>query len=234
MEFEVSLRKKINDFTLDIKWQLDNVMAVLFGLSGAGKSMTLQLIAGLMKPDNGQIMLNKTVYFDSLTGINLPPQKRHLGYVFQTLALFPHMTVLQNIVYGAPNLQKKEKMNIANEMMDKFKLNGLKDRYPDQISGGQKQRVAFARALIRQPQALMLDEPFSALDRPLRLEMRRFLIDVRDKFNIPILFVTHDFEEAASISEKIIVYEHGKIAQIGSPIDVKNNPANQYVSELLS
>ena len=129
---------------------------------------------------------------------------------------------------------KNEKLDKAREMINAFKLTGLEDRYPYEISGGQKQRVAFARALIRQPKMLLLDEPFSALDRPLRLEMRRFLREVRDNFSIPALLVTHDFEEAVAISDKIIVYEHGKIAQIGSPDRVKSSPANLYVSQLMA
>ena len=144
------------------------------------------------------------------------------------------MTVLQNILYGAANLSKDEKLGRAREMIRAFKLTELEDRYPSEISGGQKQRVAFARALIRRPKMLLLDEPFSALDRPLRLEMRRFLKEVRDSFDIPALLVTHDFEEAAAISDNIIVYEHGKIVQIDSPAGVKSNPANAYVSQLVA
>lgn len=230
---QVKLQKKINGFSLDIEWQVGNELAVLFGFSGAGKSMTLQLIAGLMKPEKGQVSLDDTVYLDSSAGISLPPQKRPFGYVFQDLALFPHMTVLRNILYGAANLPKNEKLDSAQDMIRTFKLKGLEDRYPYEISGGQKQRVAFARALIRRPKLLMLDEPFSALDRPLRLEMRHFLREIRDNFTIPVLLVTHDFEEAVAISDKIIVYEHGQIAQVGSPERIRSNPANLYVSELI-
>jgi len=234
MGLQVRLQKKVNGFVLDIEWQIGNELAVLFGFSGAGKSMTLQSIAGLAKPDRGQVSLDETVYFDSDTGTNFPPQERPFGYVFQDLALFPHMTVLQNILYGAANLPKNEKLDRACEMIRAFKLTGLEDRHPSEISGGQKQRVALARALIRRPRMLLLDEPFSALDRPLRLEMRRFLTEVRDDFNIPVLLVTHDFEEAVAIADKIIIYEHGKIVQIDSPAGVKSNPANIYVAQLIS
>jgi molybdate transport system ATP-binding protein len=232
MALQVRLQKKVNGFALDIEWQIGNDLAVLFGFSGAGKSMTLQLIAGLMKADKGQVSLDDVVYFDSSSGTDLPPQERPFGYVFQDLALFPHMTVLQNILYGAANLPKNEKLDRAREMIGAFKLTGYEDRYPHEISGGQKQRVAFARALIRRPKMLLLDEPFSALDRPLRLEMRRFLREVRDNFSIPALLVTHDFEEAVAISDKIIVYEHGTIAQIDSPERIKSSPANIYVAQL--
>ena len=232
MGLQVKLQKKVNGFTLDVEWQIGDELAVLFGFSGAGKSMTLQLIAGLRRPDHGRVSVDDIVYFDSSAGINFPPQERSFGYVFQDLAIFPHMTVLQNILFGAGNLPKKEKRDSAREMIHAFRLSGLEDRYPSEISGGQKQRVAFARALIRRPKTFLLDEPFSALDRPLRLEMRRFLRDVRDNFNIPVLLVTHDFDEAVDISDKIIVYEHGRIAQIGSPESVKTSPANLYVAGL--
>jgi molybdate transport system ATP-binding protein len=217
----VQVTKKVNGFLLDVKWEIANELAVLFGFSGAGKSMTLQMIAGLVTPDHGNICTNELVYFDSVLGTNLSPQKRFLGYVFQDLALFPHMTVLQNILYGAVGMGKTEKLDKASEMIRIFKLAGLESRYPKEISGGQKQRVAFARALIRQPQLLLLDEPFSALDQPLRVEMRDFLREIKEKFNIPVILVTHDFEEAALISDKIIVYEQGRVTQIGSPEKVK-------------
>jgi molybdate transport system ATP-binding protein len=234
MGLRVKLQRKVNGFSLDIEWQIGNELAVLFGFSGAGKSMTLQSIAGLTKPDQGQVILDDITYFDSATGTDFPPQERPFGYVFQDLALFPHMTVLQNILYGAANVPKNEKLDRAREMIRAFKLTELEDRRPSEISGGQKQRVAFARALIRRPKVLLLDEPFSALDRPLRLEMRRVLKEIRDSFNIPALLVTHDFEEAVAIADKIIIYEHGGIAQIDSPEGVKSNPANSYVAQLIS
>lgn len=240
MSLQVRVEKKVNGFFLDIEWEIQNELAVLFGFSGAGKSMTLQLIAGLAEPDRGVVILDDTVYFDSSSRKSAPPQKRPFGYVFQDLALFPHMTVLQNILYGAVDisgrkrLSKTEKSDRADEMIQRFRLTGLAARYPHEISGGQKQRVALARALIRQPSMLLLDEPFSALDLPLRLEMRKFLKEVRDQFNIPAILVTHDFEEAAAISDKIIIYEHGKIAQIGSPEQIKSAPANRYVAQLVT
>lgn len=233
MGLQVSLKKTVNSFSLDIGWEIGNELVVLFGFSGAGKSMTLQMIAGLMKPDKGRVSLDDTAYYDSSTSTDLPPQTRPFGYVFQDLALFPHMTVTRNILYGAPLAPKHEKIDRAREIIYAFKLTGLEDRYPHEISGGQRQRVAFARALIRQPRILLLDEPFSALDRPLRLEMRLFLRQVKGKFNIPVILVTHDFEEATAIADKVIIYEHGKIAQIGAPKEIQNQPANGYVYQLV-
>ncbi|MFH2093988.1 MAG: ATP-binding cassette domain-containing protein [Pseudomonadota bacterium] len=233
MGLYVNLKKKINGFSLDIEWEIGNESAVLFGFSGAGKSLTLQSIAGLIKPDSGIIRLDDTLYFDSLSRTDLPPQKRQFGYVFQDLALFPHMTVLQNILYGAPLLSGKEKLDRAGDLIRSFRLTGLEKRFPSEISGGQKQRVAFARALIRRPRVLLLDEPFSALDRPLRVEMRNFLKEVKETFNIPAILVTHDFEEATAVSDQMIIYEHGRIAQNGSPAQLKIAPANGYVSCLI-
>ncbi|RJQ15301.1 MAG: ATP-binding cassette domain-containing protein [Nitrospiraceae bacterium] len=234
MGLTVRLQKKVNGFALDIGWEIGNEMAVLFGSSGAGKTMTLHLIAGLARPDRGSVCLDDTVYYDSSTGTDLTPQERPFGYVFQNLALFPHMTVVKNILYGGAAIPEYERLDRAHEMVHAFKLAGLEDRYPHEISGGQKQRVAFARALIRQPRMLLLDEPFSALDRPLRMEMRRFLREVRDKFNVPVIMVTHDLEEASAAADKIIVYEHGRIAQTGTPDEVRNNPATGYVSRLVT
>jgi molybdate transport system ATP-binding protein len=233
MGLQVSLKKTVNGFGLDIGWEIGNELAVLFGFSGAGKSMTLQLIAGLMKPDKGWVSLDDTAYYDSSTRTDFQPQDRPFGYVFQGLALFPHMTVTRNILYGAPAVSKGEKMDRAQEMIRAFKLTGLEDRYPHEISGGQQQRVAFARALIRQPQVLLLDEPFSALDHPLRMEMRQFLKGVRRDFNIPVVLVTHDLGEATMLADTMIVYTHGRIAQAGSPEEISRNPSCKEVALLV-
>ncbi len=216
MGLSVRLKKKVNGFSLDVEWEIANELAVLFGYSGSGKSMTLQMIAGLVKPDEGFVRAGHKTFFDSAAHVDVPPRERDFGYVLQDLALFPHMTVMRNILFGAPRVSKQDKLSRAKEMIEAFKLTGLEDRYPSEISGGQKQRVAFARALIRHPEALLLDEPFSALDNPLRIEMRCFLEEVRKKFHIPVILVTHDFYEAAFLAEKIIAYSHGEVAQIGS------------------
>jgi len=220
MSLSVRLFKKVKGFTLDVAWEIENELAVLFGSSGAGKSMTLQCIAGLMKPDEGLIRANGDLFFDHTQEINVSPAKRSFGYVFQDRALFPHMTVRGNIVYGCTGLRKPEIQERVDEMIRLFHLQGLEEKTPAKISGGQKQRVALARALIRRPEALLLDEPFSALDLPLRLEMRRLLKEIRAAFNIPMVLVTHDVFEAYSMGDKIIVYSQGRIARIGSPTDV--------------
>ena len=234
MGLSVRLKKKIGGFSLDVAWEIGDELAVLFGYSGSGKSMTLQMITGLLRPDEGLVRADGKIFFDSVSGVDTSPQARTFGYVFQDLALFPHMTVMRNILFGAPDVPKQEKLSRAQAMMEAFKLVGLENRYPSEISGGQKQRVAFARALIRHPAVLLLDEPFSALDKPLRIEMRRFLQEIRMQFSIPVILVTHDFDEAAFLAEKIIVYSHGKVAQIGSLSQVLEQPASQEVQMLVN
>ncbi len=229
MGLSVRLKKKVRGFTLDAAWEIGDELAVLFGCSGSGKSMTLEMIAGLMRPDEGIVRSEGKTHFDSAAGIDVPPQARRFGYVCQDLALFPHMTVIGNILFGGPGVAKHERLSRALETMDAFRLNGLENRYPSEISGGQKQRVAFARALVRHPEMLLLDEPFSALDRPLRMEMGHFLEKVRKLFGIPVILVTHDFEEAASLAEKVIVYSQGKVLQAGPPGRVIRQPAGPEV-----
>jgi molybdate transport system ATP-binding protein len=187
---------------------------------GSGKSLTLQLIAGHMKPDKGSIALGDTVLLDTGRNISLPPQKRRIGYVFQDLALFPHMTVLKNILYGATGIRPEDRDRRLRDIMDLFHLEGLEHKFPCEISGGQKQRVAFARALIRQPDLLLLDEPFSALDSALRCEMRDFLRDVRRKYRIPVIMVTHDIFEAYSLADVVILYDEGRVTDAGTPREV--------------
>jgi molybdate transport system ATP-binding protein len=170
MGLSVKLLKKVKGFTLDVEWEIGNEVAVLFGSSGVGKSMTLQLIAGLMDPDAGFIRSNGNIFFDKPSGINISPQQRSLGYVFQDRILFPHMTVRENVAYGLKRKSKEERDTRVSDMIRLFRLGGLENKPPSEISGGQKQRVALARALIERPKALLLDEPFTALDAPCGLK----------------------------------------------------------------
>jgi len=233
MGLQVSVKKIVRGFALDVSWQIGNELAVLFGFSGSGKSLTLQIIAGLIKPDSGIITANESTYFDSARKIDASPQQRSLGYVFQDLALFPHMTVKQNILFGAKGVSKPETAERYRELADAFYLSDLEKKRPAEISGGQKQRVAFARALMRRPDVLLLDEPFSALDTPLRIEMRAFLKDLRNAFQVPVVLVTHDAGEAASLADSIIVYSDGSVIQSGSVSDVFGSPADERVKRLL-
>ncbi len=224
MGLSVKIVKRVKGFTLDVEWEIGNELAILFGYSGSGKSMTLQCIAGLMKPDEGWIRANGDLFFDHALKVNVPPEKRSFGYVFQDRVLFPHMTVRGNITYGCKGLPKSEMRRKVDEMIGLFHLQGMEDRFPAEISGGQKQRVALARALIGRPEALLLDEPFSALDHPIRLERIRLLKEVRHEFNLPVVLVTHDVLEAHTIADRIIVYSGGRIVNIGSPTEIFHLP----------
>ena len=227
-----SARKVFRGFTLDVSWEIGNELAVIFGYSGAGKSMTLQMIAGLLAPDEGRIVLGDTLLFDSANNLNARPQKRSIGYVFQDLALFPHMTVGQNILYGGHGIEKPEQKNRCSELLRMFRITDLKDRLPSQISGGQKQRVALARALIRRPDALLLDEPFSALDMPVRSELQTIMKEIQQAFCIPVLLITHDADEALALADRIIVYAEGRVMQTGAPKELLLAPSCEEVLTL--
>jgi molybdate transport system ATP-binding protein len=174
------------------------------------------------------------VLFDSQKHINKPPQRRNLGYVFQDLALFPHMTVRQNIAYGAAGLPRAQRRERVAEMLPIFHLEGLAEKFPAEISGGQKQRVALARSLIRRPQALLLDEPFSALDNPLRREMRQFLKQLHADFQIPVVLVTHDLVEAATLADILLIYHAGRVIQGGNPHEIISQPQTPEVAALVA
>jgi len=229
----VKLKKNVAGFSLDVEWEMDNEIAVLFGFSGSGKTMTFQMIAGLTMPEEGLIRFDNRIFYDSAAGVCVPPQKRGLGYVFQDLALFPHMTVAQNILYGSDGRGKMEGRRYAQEMMDIFQISGLGERYPHEISGGQKQRVALTRALAGRPSALLLDEPFSAHDYPIRLEMRKLLAGIRKEFSIPVVLITHDLDEACSMADRMIVYSEGKVVQSGTPREILSSPATPEVRRLI-
>lgn len=232
MGIEVNIEKtyvqaKKAEFSLKAHFSLDNEIAVLFGPSGVGKTLTLQVIAGLVKPDKGRIVVNSKIYFDSERNINLSPQERRVGYVFQNYALFPHLTVEGNIVFG---LKKRDSLK---DMISFFGIGGLEKRYPDQISGGQQQRVALARALIIKPDILLLDEPFSALDQVMRMRLRIDLKKIQSEHGIPMLMITHNPVEAYTMADRLIVYSHGRVEQIGSPKEIFNKPKNRDVAKLV-
>lgn len=234
MGFSLYLKKRFDNFLLDVSWEMDNELLVLFGPSGSGKSLTLQMIAGLIEPDEGFIYSGKKILFDRKAATNIPPQQRSLGYVFQDRVAFPHMTVRDNIAYGLINGQRQDRKQKVKGMISLFHLEGLEQKYPGEISGGQKQRVTLARALIGRPDALLLDEPFSALDTVLRTEMRQLLHYIRQQFNTPIILVTHDMLEAYSMADKVVVYDSGKVAQIGTPTQIFHSDSNPDVDLFLA
>jgi molybdate transport system ATP-binding protein len=220
----VSIQKRLGDFTLNADWTGDAPIVALVGPSGAGKTVTLQCIAGLMEPDGGTIQCGDRVLFDSASRINLRPQARRIGYVFQGYALFPHMTVAQNIAYGKRGSSRPDSL---------FGLDGLLGRYPSQLSGSQQQRVALARALASDPALLLLDEPLSALDAPLRRELRRELAALLRESRTPAVLVTHDLADAYHIADLVVLCEHGQTSGAVPKNDLLWNPASERVARLI-
>ncbi|HLH37810.1 MAG TPA: ABC transporter ATP-binding protein [Bryobacteraceae bacterium] len=220
-------------FSLDLELSATRGITVLFGPSGSGKTLTLDSIAGFVRPDEGRIMLDDAILFDAATGVHLPPQARRCGYVFQNYALFPHMTLRENLAFAAEPRPRLERHRRVNELLEKFRLQDIAGRRPHEISGGQKQRCSIARALIGSPKILLLDEPAQGLDAPLRAEFYEILRQVRSEFRTPILLVTHDLEECFELSEEMIVLHEGRIAQSGPPRRILDQPANLEVARLL-
>ncbi len=201
----------------------------LLGQSGCGKTTLLRMLAGLETPDSGNIIL------DGVDITNYPPYKRPVNIMFQSYALFPHMTVYQNIAFGLKQdkLKKTEIDNRVKEVVNLVQLNGYYDRYPHQLSGGQKQRVALARSLAKRPKLLLLDEPLTALDKRLREQTQFELVNIQEKVGITFILVTHDQEEAMTMSTRMAVMESGRIRQVGEPHDVYEFPNSRYVAEFI-
>ncbi|WP_394699686.1 ABC transporter ATP-binding protein [uncultured Pseudodesulfovibrio sp.] len=196
---------------------------VLFGPSGSGKTLTLRSIAGMLTPDQGYIKVNGDVVFDSSANVNVPTRRRKVGYVFQDYALFPHLTVIENISFGLKPLIGRlmpKDVHRVEELIDVFGLGKVAGQKPISLSGGQQQRTALARALAPSPKLLLLDEPFSALDQPLRIRMRNELAKVLEKFGIPTIMVTHDADDVESFAETIVVYCNGNVANVLSVNDI--------------
>ncbi len=207
-------------------------LLTLLGPSGCGKTTTLNMIAGFEDPDGGDVYVGDRLISSSLEKVLLPPHERNLGMVFQSYGLWPHLKVSENVAFGL-QMRKENKNQISaavEKALDLVRLTGLGDRYPSQLSGGQQQRVAFARALVYEPDVLLLDEPLSNLDAALREEMRLELKDLQTKTGITTIFVTHDQVEAMVMSDTIIVMNNGHIEQMGPPHEVYQNPANQFVA----
>lgn len=229
----VNIEKRLPSFDLKVYFNSDEQPLGLLGGSGAGKSMILRCIAGIETPTRGRIVLNGRVLFDSEQGINLPSRDRRIGFLVQNYALLPHLTVGQNIAFGLPKGLSAGSIRMqVEEQLITMQLKGLGDRYPHQLSGGQQQRVALARALASQPEALLLDEPFSALDTHLRSQLEQQMTETLADYQGATLFVTHNMEEAYRICPNLLVLDHGRAVQYGSKYDVFEHPATVSVAQI--
>ncbi len=228
----VDLQKQVANFKLDVAFTAAGNPLGFLGASGSGKSMTLRCIAGLETPTCGRVVLNGQVLFDSERGINLPSRQRRIGFVFQNYALFPHLNVAQNIAFGLQELPRAERTQRVAKYIDLMQLQGLAGRYPDQISGGQQQRVALARALAIAPEALLLDEPLSALDTYLRSQIEKLLIEVLAIYPGVTLFITHKLEEAYRICDQLLVLSAGRVIALGPKADIFERPSTFTVAQL--
>ena len=220
-------------FVLDIDFKAAAGVTVLFGPSGSGKTLTLDLIAGFSKPDDGRVLLEDQILYDRAAGVHLPPQARNCGYVFQNYALFPHMTLRENLAFAAERKPALERHRRVNDMIERFHLTEVAGNRPHAVSGGQKQRCSIARALIGEPKLLLLDEPSQGLDAPLRAELYEVLRQVRTDFRIPMLLVTHDLKECFELGDEMLVVRAGQLVQSGKPVDVLRQPANAEVARQL-
>ncbi|MFQ5630786.1 MAG: ABC transporter ATP-binding protein [bacterium] len=207
----------------------------LLGPSGCGKTTTLRMIAGLEKPTRGRITLGERTFADLAQGVFMPPEKRNIGMVFQSYAIWPHKNVFENIAYPL-RIKKLPKQEIRVRVMKALalvKLDGLENRRPNQLSGGQQQRVALARGLIMQPEILLLDEPLSNLDAKLRLNMRDEIKELSRRIGVTMIYVTHDQSEAMALSDRVVIMNRGHILQVGTPDEVRNNPADEFVRDFV-
>jgi molybdate transport system ATP-binding protein len=222
MQLDVDIRKRVTapgrTFDAAVRFATDTHRLALYGPSGAGKTLTLQMLAGLLRPDAGRIVVNGVTWFDAKLGIDVPPRGRRVGYVFQDYALFPHWTVEQNL--GAafarawPRRLSTAKQMRIERALNSFELMEIRDSYPAQLSGGQRQRTAVARAFVARPRVLMLDEPFAALDRMLRGRLRNELLAVQARHDVPLILITHDPDDIAACAESVVSLDGGRVVDV--------------------
>jgi molybdate transport system ATP-binding protein len=218
-------------FVLDVSLDIPPGITILFGTSGSGKSTLLDCIAGLVPPDAGQIKIGDAIVFDSENRVNVPPQRRRIAYVFQSLALFPHMTVEENVAYGLPHLPLDQRTARIGEVLQAFRVENLRERRPAEISGGEKQRVALARSLVTLPRVLLLDEPLTGLDAELKASIVDDLRAWIAAQKIPVLYVTHTREEVDALGERVVVLDHGRVVNQGAPHEVLDAPRRKKLAQ---
>ncbi len=210
-----------------------NELLALLGPSGSGKTTLLRIIAGLRACASGAIKVGGETWLSTNDGINKSPQDRGVGLVFQDYALFPHLTALDNVAIALGPMPKPEARNRARQLLAQVQLQGLESRRPHSLSGGESQRVAIARALARSPRVLLLDEPFSAVDRMTRVSLRSDLMALKSSLSIPIVLVTHDIDEAMQLADRVSILDHGRVLQSGTPAEVRAHPATPRVAAIL-
>lgn len=228
MSLQVDIKKKLGQFSLEVAFQTDGKWHGILGASGCGKSMTFKMIAGVITPDEGRIVLEDRVLFDSVAGINLTPQERKVGYLFQNYALFPNMTVEKNIACGLRGGNRGK----VQEMIDALQLHGLGKRYPSQLSGGQQQRVALARCLAAEPRVILLDEPFSALDEYLKDRLQQEVMRVLKDYTGEVILVSHNRDEVYRFCEKIVILHEGSVVAKGKTKEVFSCPNHVTAARL--
>lgn len=233
MGFSVSASKRLPGFDLVTSWASPGGFTVLFGYSGSGKSLTLGILTGTVRPDSGRVCLGDVTLTDTARGVFVRPEDRMFGYVSQRSELFPHLTVRKNVAFGLHRLTHRERGERIEEMLETFGLGGLADKRPSQLSGGQRQRAALARALAPRPRALLLDEPLSALDLPVRAEIRQLLKQVQSAESIPVVMVTHDLYEAFVLADSLVVYGGNGVVQTGAPAELLKDPGTPEIRRLL-
>lgn len=233
LDLNVRVRKRLHpDFTLDVQASIPAGITILFGASGSGKTTLLDVISGAKTPDDGHIAIGAAILFDSSSRINTPPWRRKIGYVFQDLALFPHLSAQENVEYGLRHVPAEERRRRSFDILKVFHVEELKGRRPKEISGGERQRVALARALVTQPRSLLLDEPLAALDRATKSGILDDLRAWNRQHRVPIVYVTHSRDEVFALGEQVMVLERGKVIAEGRPHDVMRAPTLETVAAL--
>lgn len=218
----IDIQKKLHaaqgEMLLNLNFQIEQgAFVAIYGPSGVGKTSTLKILSGLLTPESGSISVNNRTWLDTKQKINLKPQQRKVGYLFQDYALFPNMTVLQNLAFA---LSKNQDRSIINELIEMVELGDLQHRKPQTLSGGQKQRVALARALVQRPDILLLDEPLSALDRKIRSKLQNYILSIHRKYKLTTILISHDIGEIHKLADKVILLENGQVANQGTPTDI--------------
>lgn len=231
MAINVQIKKKLDTFRLDICFQSDSKRIGILGASGCGKSMTLKSIAGIETPDEGRIEVEGRTLFDRDAKVNVKPQKRNVGYLFQNYALFPTMSVEKNIAAGLKGSRREKEIRVR-QMIEKFRLSGLEKRLPGQLSGGQQQRVALARIMAYEPDVILLDEPFSALDMYLKDQLQQELIQMLEDYEGTVIMVSHNRDEVYRFSEELLVIDQGRIAALGKTQELFEDPVSKEAARL--